>query len=64
MGNTHPDTDRNGEESPSPAVAALIVLGLVVLGLGPVALGALLPSWVVLGAILVWVALRFLRGGL
>jgi hypothetical protein len=62
MGNTHPDTDRNGEESPSPAVAALIVLGLVALGLGPMALGSLLPSWVVLGLIAAWAVYRVLRG--
>ena len=51
-----------GQESPSPAVAALIVLSLVALGLGPMALGALLPAWAVLGPIAVWVIYRFLRG--
>ncbi len=57
------ESDREtGQESPSPVVAALIVLGLVALGLGPMALGSLLPSWAVLGPIAVWVVYRFLRG--
>lgn len=62
MGNTYPDPDENGQEPPSPAVAALIVLGLVALGLGPMALGSLLPSWVVLGLIAAWAVYRVLRG--
>ena len=62
MGNTYPDPDENGQEPPSPAVAALIVLALVALGFGPMVIGSLLPSWAVLGPIAVWVVYRFLRG--